>query len=324
MPLQIGYLVDGSDFIPATDDPFAGNALGDQLRNDLLAQKQLTEAMERAGMAGIVLTPISGSGEMIQLMRSGDLHVVLATAMVYGRFLQIAVNNPVPFTYEPILQSRRPGDIGQGRGRGVLRRGVVIMGPASALFSRPKYAPADLRQALANSPLAVPSLDSAAGYLFPILTLSSQYGASRPRLWFCGSDTDVVAHVVSGLAPFGACREGALAGTLAPLTKNGATSDSLRRHCRVLFQTAPFPTDPILIRDDFLPSLTDVGRELKPALREFFNEKQRLDRDLRVEDAVPRDYEKIQRALEQSGIAPHASTQPTTGTRVRPVLPMRR
>lgn len=318
-PLRIGYLVDGSDFVPA-DDPFSGDALGQRLRTAILSNKNLVIAMQRAGLAGVDLTPISSSGEMYQLMRSGDLHLVLGTAYIYGRFRQFAAEAPTSLDYEPILQSHRSGDIDQGRGNGVLRRGVVIMGPASPLFSRESPSIADLRKSISTSPFVVPSIDSAAGYLFPLLTMSARYGISRPGdFWYCGSDADVVAHVASGLAPYGACRKGALAATLMQTPR---TTDSLSRYCRVLLETAPFPTDPILIRNDLLPSQTDIGRELKPVLREFYNT-QTIDRDLRVEDAVPRAYESIQRALDQM---PRVSAaQPTTLTTQtvapRPVLP---
>lgn len=348
-PLQVGYLVEGSDFVPA-DDPFGGDALGQRLRTALLASRNLVQAMERAGIAGVEVTPISSSGEMLQMMRSGQLHLVLCTAYTYGQFRRLGAVTPPAFDYEPILQSRRAGDIDQGRGSGMFRRGAVIVGPASPLFARKAITPADLRGALAKAPLAVPSIDSAAGYLFPLLTLAAEpYGVSRPgQFLFCYSDTDVVANVVSGLAPFGACREGAIAATLAGTADAGRSTDSLGRYCRVLLQTARFPTDPILIRDDILPSRTDVGRELKPVLREFFNT-QAFDRDLRVEDAVPRAYESIERALDRmarvsaaqqtttsatarltppAAAAPAATsttaTTPTNPVRPRPILPAMR
>lgn len=335
-PLRIGYLVDGSDFVPA-DDPFSGDALGQRLRASILANKNLVAAMQRAGFAGVDLTPVSSSGEMYQLMRSGDLHLVLCTAYIYGRFRQFAAETPPRYDYEPILQSRRSGDIDQGRGNGVLRRGVVIIGPSSPYFSRDPLPRAEVAKSIAASPLAVPSIDSAAGYLFSLVTLSTKYGVSRPgQFWYCGSDADVVAQVVSGLAPYGACREAALKSTLAAATQTAQTSETIIRYCRVFIQTDTFPTDPILIRADLLPSRTDIGRELKPVLREFFNT-QTLDRDLRVEDAVPRAYESIERALDQmprvsAALQPTTATtitrppsarQPTTTTltRPRPILP---
>jgi len=67
---------------------------------------------------------------------------------------------------------------------------------------------------------------------------------SRRRSGFAGRTPEVVKHVVSGLAPVGACREGALA-ALIPTNGN-------HRYYRVLFQTTPFPTDPIVLRRDLL------------------------------------------------------------------------
>jgi ABC-type phosphate/phosphonate transport system substrate-binding protein len=326
IPLRVGYLTDGSDFVPA-DDPFGGDAMSQRLSAAILSSKDLVSAMERAGMSGVDLIPISSSGEMLQLMRTGNLHLVLSTALIYGYFRQSAAEIQAGLDYEPMLQSRRPGDIDFGRGNGILRRGVVIVGPSSPFFTRHPLPYAEVGKAIGNSPLAVVSIDSAAGYLFPLLTLSAPpYNVTRPgQTWFCGSDTDVVSHVVSGLAPFGACREGALAATLAPLAKANHTTDTLSRYCRVVFQTAPFPTDPILIRGDLSPSripttlLSEVGRELKHTLREFFTT-QTLDRDLRVEDASQRGYESIQRALDQWARL-GAAQPPTSQTRPMPVLP---
>ncbi|MCE5231528.1 phosphate/phosphite/phosphonate ABC transporter substrate-binding protein [bacterium] len=324
-PLRIGYLTDGSDFVPA-DDPFGGDALSHRLSDAILSSKNLVSAMERAGFSGVEMIPISSSGEMLQLMRTGNLHLVLCTAIIYGYFRQSAGETQTPFDYEPMLQSRRRGDFDYGHGNGILRRGVVIVGPSSPLFTKQPLKEPELARAIANSPLAVVSIDSAAGYLFPLLTLSAPpYNVSRPgQTWFCGSDTDAVSHVVSGLAPFGACREGALAATLGSIAKANHTTDTLSRYCRIVLKTAPFPTDPILIRGDLLPSrvpatlLSDVGRELKPVLREFFNT-QTLDRDLRVEDAVPRAYESVQRALDQW--ARIGATQRPSAAGPRPTLP---
>jgi hypothetical protein len=203
---------------------------------------------ERAGIAGVEVTPISSSGEMLQMMRSGQLHLVLCTAYTYGQFRRLGAVTPPAFDYEPILQSRRAGDIDQGRGSGMFRRGAVIVGPASPLFARKAITPADLRGALAKAPLAVPSIDSAAGYLFPLLTLAAEpYGVSRPgQFLFCYSDTDVVANVVSGLAPFGACREGADRGDAGGHCRRRPFDRLAGRYCRVLLQNGPFPgpTDP--------------------------------------------------------------------------------
>ncbi len=292
--LAIGYLVDGSDFTPEGRDALLTEALMEDLRRHLLEQPRLVEAMGREGLAGILLSPVAGPGDMLQRMRAGEFHLVLTTALDYGRFRQLPESARPAFDYEPMLQSRRPGDLPSGGGAGVLRRGELIMGPASPLFAGGTPGPAELRTALAASPLAVPSLDSAAGYVFPLLTLNADpLRLERPgELWFCGSDAEVVKHVVAGLAPFGACRKGTVASVLGP-----RTSGPTERFVKVLRETQPFPTDPILVRHDLRPANSDLGRELKPALRAYFNNVQQLDRELSVENAAPRDYERIELAL---------------------------
>jgi hypothetical protein len=139
--------------------------------------------------------------------------------------------------------------------------------------------------ALLRSPLAVPSADSAAGYIYPRVQMARQYGGAQPAVfWFCGSDAEVVKHVVAGLAPIGACRTGAL---IALLGREGQD-----RYVNVLFQTQPYPTDPIVLRRDLLPASSPLGQALKSALRQYF-QTQAIVPGLRVEDASRREYEKL-------------------------------
>ena len=283
--LAIGFLPTGSDFHTAS-------AQVERLRSALLAQTRVNAALADAGYDGIVLSPCDGPRDMVQRMDQGEFEVALATAVVYGR-----QRGPYP---EPILQSRLPGDF-QPPGHGVMRRGVVFVGPACALFERADVTDADVRALLERARLAVPTADSAAGYIYPRLALrEAPWRVEQPGgFLFCGNDDEVVKHVVSGLVEVGACREGAPEHILAR-SVTGAPDE--RPYYRILFRTDPFPTDPILLRKELLPARSALGRELKVALRAYYNDGASelptgWPMGLGVEDASRRDYEALGRAL---------------------------
>lgn len=308
-PFQIGFLREGSDFARA---PVLMQELADYLRR----QEPLITAMRRAGYdpERIVLSQCDGPRDMVQRMGLGEFELALATAVVYAR-------QQGPYA-EPILQTRLQGDFKPpGQQVGYQRRGVVFMGPACSLFASEPTTPtrSTIARKLAQDPMAVPSSDSAAGYIYPRLEMANRYGVTQPgNVWFCLTDAEVVKHVVAGLAPLGACREGALM-DLIPPEKRGL-------YYRTLFRTPMFPTDPILLRDDLRPAQSDLGVELKASLRRFFNTVQKTAAGLRIENASGRDYEDLARKLDEfetvrqtpSLLAP----KPRPTPRLEPALPI--
>jgi len=305
---SIGFLNDGSDLNNAP-------ALMSRLSQYLLARKDLKATLARNHYQTdeILLSPCDGTRDMAQRMAENEFDLVFATAVVYAR--QIGP------TYEPILQTLRPGDKEPPRGEGgVLRRGVIFIGPHAAAFNTATSARERADQArrlLAGSPLAVPTADSAAGYISPRLMLIHDLGLQKTAgFLFCGSDTEVVKHVVSGLADIGACREGALA-ILPPPAKG-------RPFYQVLLQSLPTPTDPILVHAELLPARSELGLELKVALREFFNKDQLAGADLRVENASKRAYEMLADTLhEVEEKRPGAPAAPAVGEPdLHPALPL--
>jgi ABC-type phosphate/phosphonate transport system substrate-binding protein len=273
-PLAVGFLREGSDF---ADSPY----LVERMRQQLLSRPALIAALNDAGYAAdqmdlsLCFTP----GDMVQRMNQQEFDLVLATALVYAR---------QQGDYQPILMSRRPGDFQMPKEGGVLRQGVVIAGRGSELFSMESISTATLRHALANSPLAVASSDSAASYVYPTLKLNQQYLLNGPgQYWFCGSESEVIKNVVAGLAPLGACREGELAALLP------ATPDE--RYYKLLFHSDQFPTDPILVREELAPARSPLGSELKLALKAFFQS----ESGLAVENAGGHVFDKLRRDLAQ-------------------------
>ena len=293
---SIGYLKEGSDLTNATSRM-------ERLRQFLLARLDF----RAAGYDGIVLSQCGSPRDMVQRIiekdrdRLGEFDLVFATAMVYAQSAGAA--------YEPILQFKQPGDIAPGlpgRETGVFRQGVIFVGPSSPLFGRPANIPrAELARLLGRTPLAVPSDDSAAGYLSPHHVMVHDLKLQNiPAPLFCGSDEEVIKHVVSGLLEVGACREEAL---LELLPNNPA------KYYRILCKTDVIPTDPILVRRSLVPSGSLLGGQLKLALRDFFDKP-----DLKVITASPRAFETIVTYLQelnenrQEGPARPAPTPPPT------------
>ena len=289
-PFAIGFLREGSDFQNAP-------SLMEELRQYLRGHRVVQEAMRRAHYGEIALSPCDGPRDMIPRIDQREFHLVFATAVIYARHqLPIYLEGSGQPAYVPILQTQRNGDFQpQGGKGGVLRRGVVFAGPDSPLFdSNPPPGREDF-EFLANQPLAVPYNFSIAGYIYPRAQLkrkAEEYGLAPPIFRFCGSDEEVVKHVVSGLLPVGACRQGALMSLLPEVKDQGEENNP---YFRILMKTTPYPTDPILLLDDLSPDISDLGRELKAALRSFFikRESQWVGSDMRVRDAATRHFESL-------------------------------
>jgi ABC-type phosphate/phosphonate transport system substrate-binding protein len=255
---------------------------------------------------------------MVQRMSSGEFDVVFATAVVFAR-------QTGGFYGDPILMSELPGDIKPARdGSPVLRFGVGIAGPSSPLFAAKEDDPAALKAALAGAPMAVPSSDSAAGFIYPLIKLKQDYGLAAPaQFYFCDSDAEVVKNVVAGLAPVGACRRGELDALLP--------KDAEGKYCRILFPTDLFPTDPVVLRKSLSPERSPLGIELKVALRDFLKtEAPKTTPGLAYENAAARSYEKIVSDLKlfdasraSAGLAPDpaATAAPAATPPPAPAIP---
>lgn len=296
---SIGYLTDGSDFQNAP-------VLMERLRRHLMADAGVVAALTEAGYSTeIELSPCDGPQDMIQRMEHNEFDIAFTTAVVFAR-----QNGD----YVPILTTYRTGDLRTGRDGGVLRRGVVFAGPASDLFHL-NGEPTDeqLRAALARSPLAVPSSYSAAGYIYPTLTMRQSMGLSGPAgYWFAGSDGEVVKNVIAGLAPLGACRDGEIEALLAAQNVPG----SVDQYVRILFRTDQFPTDQIVVRADLTPERSELGRDLKVAVRMFFQSPTLGVRGLAVENAGAPVYDKLRRDL---GTFAEYDRRDATSVRPRPI-----
>ncbi len=269
----------------------------EDLRLYLLARSDVRQSLRESGYDDhdIVLSPCNGPADEFQRMGLVEFDMAFASAVVYARHLTRFLTLGSDPDYEPIMQAAHALDIRPpGQDAGVWRQGVVFAGLSSRLMKQTALTSLTtplLRDILTHEPLAVPSADSAAGYIYPRVQMESSYGVSKPEIWFCGTDAEVVKHVVSGLVPLGACRMDTLIALAGPSEKS--------RYYRILFQTPPIPTDPIVLRRELLPATSKLGQMLKNALRQYFTSDRlkKIVPDLHLESASRREYETLTKKL---------------------------
>jgi len=294
--LKIGYLLSGSDLEPV-------RPLVEKLIQTLKSNQAVMNAMKDLGYSDIWPRQCDSSFDMIQRLGAEEFDLAFATGVIYARQFRPRANAPNEFetvAYQPILQFKNlRGDFAGARDTGVFRQGAIFVGLGSPLWG---IAPTDkqIRAAIEMEWMAVPDSNSAAGYIYPRLAILDRFPDITPRgPIFCRSGEEVVKHVASALIHLGACETRLLEGPLGIIQNdNGKTV----RVYQELLRTAPIPTDPILLKDDFLPSSGDqkgsLGRELKTAIIDFFNDTiPALAPDLKVHKADPRSFEDMARAL---------------------------
>lgn len=288
--LRIGYLSEGTDLNPA-------RAVLKGLVRRLETNPALAEALEEAGYRSIQMRHCDGAADMIQRLGAEEFELAFASSVIYARQFRPSTSDPnrfQPVRYQPILQFRRKNDNRKQRGIGVERRAVIFIGPGSSLWGR-EPTDDEVRREIERNQMAVSNSNSAAGYIYPQLKIQQKFGLVRPQgFLFCTTSSEVVKHVISGLANIGACDTQ----TLEELGEIPAAEGQSRRLYQILFNTDLIPTDPILLRSDLLPQRSNLGRELRLVVKEFFNNaKAQPAPGLWVEDAEQRSFEDMARAL---------------------------
>jgi len=106
------------------------------------------------------------------------------------------------------------------------------------------------------------------------LSLQSDMSPASVRLRFCGSSSEVVKHVVSGLASIGACDRSALENWLPQVLPDSLAAsgeEALERVVRILPLDIPLvPSDPVIVPAELRPEVSELGRVLKAELPTFF------------------------------------------------------
>lgn len=228
------------------------------LRDSLLARPAFREALRLSGLDGIALLAADSHQNLVERMSQTEFDLVFCSAIHYVT---------QQGSYDPLFQMRRPGDSFDPRGQQVFHRGIFLAGAGSPLFRREPDPP--LLTSLAETgDFACVSSFSAAGYTYPLLKIADLTSNTIPRrIVFCDSSEEVIKHVISGVAPWGACEEAAL----APVLEQSGIAGERDRIVRVVLETDPIPSDPVLLRRRYLPAQSSLGREVRDGLQQFFD-----------------------------------------------------
>jgi ABC-type phosphate/phosphonate transport system substrate-binding protein len=246
-----------------------------------MAHPGVAQTLPEAGLNGVVVLATDSHQDLIQRMDAGEFDLVFCTSMDY-----VSQTGP----YEALFQLRRPRDRFDPQGERVYHSGVIFVNHRSPLF-RGNASPAEMGYALLNTDIAMVGSFSAAGYVYPVVKIASLTSDTLPvRVVFCDSPEEVVKHVVNGVYGAGACDAGVVEEVLsaAGLT---AERDAL---LRVVLETDPIPADPVVVRTDWLPRNSELGRQLRDALRQFFTGRPDLPR---LQAATDANFDDLRRNL---------------------------
>lgn len=256
------------------------------LRESLIADESVAALLRESNFAGIGLYETDGERDMLLRLGARELDVAFLPARLWAE--QQA-------GYKVVLQSRRARDATTTRGSMVFHRGIVFAGPGSPLHGAGgEPDAAEIARALDGTPVATVSTQSIAGHVAPMLALADRTGGpvDPEFLWF-ESSADATRAVVCGLADVGICEEGEYERALAEAGIDKADPPV----CRIICRSVPVPSDPVVFHPDLAPRDSELGRELKRALRAFSLEGR--FGDLALQSAQDSDYVETRALIER-------------------------
>jgi len=269
----------------------------EQLRNALLADPLIQREFAATGYEGIGLFSCDGAADMLRRLNAREFELAFTPANLYKE--QQA-------GYTAILKARRPKDIIAPPPSDYVRRlGVVIVSPRSPLFSVPEMNAARLRTVMGKDRIAVVSTQSVAGFHAPLLALARRHqlrSFDGGYLWFESSE-EVVKAVLSGLAPSGACEAGAVESVLveAGLVPEGLPPAEFARqrdrYLRVIVESDPVVTDPVVVRRGLAPRGSTLGRAIRQRIRTWSVENR--DGDIQYRDTTDDEYRALKALLDE-------------------------
>jgi ABC-type phosphate/phosphonate transport system substrate-binding protein len=233
------------------------------LRVALLQNTALGKLLEAEGFSDIAVVPADGFKDMVQRMSHSEFDLAFCSSYVFVEQTG---------DYRVMLQLRRARD-SFGRG-GATQRGVIIVNARSPFFENAAEATLKrlLPKYLAEKRMAFVSVYSAPGYVYPRLKLYNDFGISALQApIFCDSSEEVVKYVINGLVEIGACESGAV----DEVVRSAGLALAPDRLVKKILETEPLPTDPIAIRSAYHPQDSELGRELRSALRAYYAESER-------------------------------------------------
>jgi ABC-type phosphate/phosphonate transport system substrate-binding protein len=253
------------------------SAVFQRMKDFLMAQPEIVQSMERAGISEIVPQSFDSHVLLVEAMDAEQLDLAFCSVIDYGYQRG---------SYEPIFQIRRAGDPHSSTGgRRAWHSGVIFVNNRSELFDMGTTAAVAALPDYVNShEIAMVGSSSAAGYVYPFLALDRLTSAAPVMTGhsvFWGSSAEVVKAVINGIHTVGACDSEAVDEVL----KAYGLFENKGKLVKELLRTDPVPRDPVVIQTRWLAQSnyevtpeTELGRRVIRGISGFFESNPRLPR----------------------------------------------
>ncbi len=257
-----------------------------ELENDINHNDVILSELRSNGFDSIAFIPTEGYVNCIQRMNIEEFEAVFCNAVV---FCEQKGN------YKPVLQLRTKRDQWRSLGgQPVLQYGVIFVSGDCEIAKSDNPSENEIRDFISKNPMGFVSQYSAAGYILPMLKIRRDYDTNPSELIFCKSSEDVVKYVVSGLIEIGACENGVIEEVFG---QTNLDEDSINKAIKVLFTTEPIPTDPFVIKEEYLPEKSNLGKVLKDFLRDYYSKK--TEGDIHLEASRNEYYKDLRELIKQ-------------------------
>lgn len=237
-----------------------GSVLFNKLRLALIENPKIQDTMKEAGIKDVVLQSFDSHILLVEAMDGQQLDIVFCSALDFG--LQKG-------EYEPVFQMRKPGDFHSSTGNRVWYNGAIFVSNSSPLFKMDTPSALQvLPEYLKKTEIAMVGSNSAAGYLYPLLTISDLTSETeviaKQRIAFWNSSSETVKSVVNGIHEIGACEINSINEVLMGA---GIPINSHKNFVKVLIKTDPIPRDPVALHKRWLPNEAEFLDENSPEVQ---------------------------------------------------------
>lgn len=159
---------------------------------------------------------------------------------------------------------------------------------------------------LAQREIAMVGANSAAGYIYPLLSIADlttdTQSINKQRVVFWNSSADVVKAVINGIHEVGACEANILENVLMQSGLAGIQNDLIR----VILKTNPIPRDPVVLHKRWLAGDTgfgvipdmdsQLGREILREIQKYYDS---LPKGVKLERTSPETFTEVSENLER-------------------------
>lgn len=270
-----------------------------RLRLYLLSNPDIKTNMALAGVEDIVLQSFDSNPLLVEAMDGEQLDLVFCGVLDYAS---------QKGDYEPVFQIRKSGDAHSSSGGSrVWYSGVIFVNNLSPLFRLDTTTTLELLpEYLAQREIAMVGANSAAGYVYPLLSIADlttdTQSINKQRVVFWNSSADVVKAVLNGIHEVGACEANILDNVLLQSGLAAIQKDLVR----VILKTNPIPRDPVVLHNRWLAGETGfralpeidslLGRELLRGIQEYYES---LPEGVKLERTSPETFTEVSENLER-------------------------